>query len=175
MCYSDFIIIRCWAASNRPASPVFAQLQDQRKSLESASETQWFNGWGKLAWLKQGPGVASTPAFTPFREREVTSYRGTDNSWLIVYQGNQQWACPSLPLWSPSGDIQPKAINKTITGLSLGVKRPVTWVGYMWSRHWLSRKCTETKRPAILSALIIHKGAGWGVNVFRMPFLKTDV
>ena len=49
MCYSEFIIIGCWAASNRPASPVFAQLQDQGKSLESSSETQWFNGWGKLA------------------------------------------------------------------------------------------------------------------------------
>ena len=49
MCCSEFIIVRCWAASNRSASPVFAQLQDQRKSLKSASETQWFNGWRKLA------------------------------------------------------------------------------------------------------------------------------
>lgn len=48
MCCSKFIIIGCGAASNRPASPVFAQLQHQRKSLESASETQWLNGWGKL-------------------------------------------------------------------------------------------------------------------------------
>ena len=29
----------CWAAPYRPANPVLAQLQDQRKSLESATET----------------------------------------------------------------------------------------------------------------------------------------
>ena len=44
------------------------------------------------SWSGQHPSLHS------YREREVTSYRGTDNSWLIVYQGNQQWACPSLPL-----------------------------------------------------------------------------
>ena len=41
MCYSEFIKIGCWAASNRPASPVFAQLQDQRKSW---NQPQRLNG-----------------------------------------------------------------------------------------------------------------------------------
>lgn len=30
---------RCWAAAYRPASPVFAQLRDGRKSPESVTET----------------------------------------------------------------------------------------------------------------------------------------
>lgn len=37
----------------RPTRPVFAQLQDWRNRLESATENQWFNGWGSLqAWSK---------------------------------------------------------------------------------------------------------------------------
>ena len=48
----------CWAAPHRPASPTLAQLQDQRNSLESTTETSVISRMGELSHLKQGPWAA---------------------------------------------------------------------------------------------------------------------
>ena len=91
---------RCGVAACRPTSPVLAQLLDQRKSLESGTETQWFNERGGLClWSKvleqhpmvfgrqqAGPGRGFTP-----RSRERLPVMGAHTSgWLISYQGNQK-------------------------------------------------------------------------------------
>ena len=46
----------CWAAPCRPATPALAQFQNQRKSLESATETSVASWMGEPTCLKQGPG-----------------------------------------------------------------------------------------------------------------------
>ena len=47
----------CWATAHRSANPVFAQIQDPRKSLESVRETSVVYGMRDLTCLKQSPGV----------------------------------------------------------------------------------------------------------------------
>ena len=51
-----------WAAPSRPARPVFAQLQDLRKSPESVTETsvvQWIGGASEArSWSNTPPSAA---------------------------------------------------------------------------------------------------------------------
>ena len=46
--------------------------------------------------------------------------------------------------------------HPSLTPLGESIGWLVLWVGYRWSRNWLSRRCTESKKTAILSGLIIH-------------------
>lgn len=47
----------CWGAAHRSTNPVFAQIQDPRKSPESVTETSVVYWMGNLTCLKQSPEV----------------------------------------------------------------------------------------------------------------------
>ena len=103
----------CWVATPRPASPVLSQPRDQRKSLESATETSmisWIRGiflvWTKvLEWhptMCSRGGQDLVAVFTPrwdgeggYQLQEELTLR-----WcLLVARETSRGVHPSPPLW----------------------------------------------------------------------------
>lgn len=58
---------------------------------------------------------------------------------------------------SRAAQLSPDPLIRTVRSWGLGqLCRSVRWVGCRWSRYWLSRGCTESRRIAILSGLTIE-------------------
>ena len=63
--------------------------------------------------------------------------------------------CPSDKLsWWWCSELQVR--TSTSWGRGKYVGRWVVWIGCRWSRHWLSRGCTKSKRTATLGGLTIQ-------------------
>ena len=72
-------LLACWAAPHRPASLVVAQPRDQRKNLETMTETSTVYGMGALTRLKQKVlGQHSTANSRQRAERRLPFIRGID-------------------------------------------------------------------------------------------------
>ena len=107
----------------RPSSPVLAQLQDQRKSLESATETSVVSPMGGANTSgatdsRQDKGAAFAPGGG---KEEVTSYRG-----IVI-----RWA-HQLPGKPAEGHAPHSPADKNNHQLGSGVS---TWEGQ--SREWV--------------------------------------
>ena len=89
---------RCGVAACRPTSLVVAQPQDRPsndRDVNGLMDGENLHDWSKV--LEQ---PAPQPSLLLGRGR-LPVIGGIDNSWLIVYQGNQRWAHPSPPLTTP--------------------------------------------------------------------------
>ena len=150
---------------------------------------QQFNGWGiwsRDIHLKQGPGatphhVWQTAGRTwqrsslPEGEGGYKLYRELTSGWLTGCQGNQERSPPRLINYhsKDTSDLEIETISSWGQGqvcrhLLIRLydeEGSARWVEYRRHRDWSSRDCTESKRTAILSGLVIQECTS--LQIFR--------
>ena len=107
-------------------------------------------------WSEHGSSPSSQ------EEGDSASYGGITPGWLISYQGDQQRNMTSPPLFIRYHLLGPGASY---------VGRSVICIEGRDGRRWLSRACTESKRPANLCRTVIQMAILIGMRGYLIVIL----